>query len=396
MRDMVQSITPLVSVIIPTYNRAHLISQSIESVLNQTFKDYEIIVVNDGSTDNTKELLSTRYGEKILYIGKKKNKGLSAARNTGIEASRGKYIAILDDDDEWLPHKLEMQIDLMHKNQSLGLVYCGYYEVNRYSEVIREIKATRRGYVFSNLLCGNCIVPASAALVKREVFFKTGYFDENLSSCEDWDMWLRVSQSYEVDFVDQPLVKYKIHDYNMHKNLLIMEKSTFSVLNKYLPGISEKKSSEERKNKAYSKNCTNLAWNYYQVGDEDSFKRLLYQALEYYPLNEIFIHGDDLAEKENALFEVFHNFWNKPEHQKDVDVRKKTFTTQFIQLAWEYYHHGDMRSFRRCIRKAFKFSFPRVPLRLSIPFIKSFLGKNLADRVHNARERLVKWNEDDS
>jgi len=131
VKDMSQPISPLVSVIIATYNRAHLIPQSIESVLSQTFKDYEIIVVDDGSSDNTKELLKNRYGESIIYIGKEKNEGLSAARNIGVKAAKGKYLAILDDEDIWLPEKLEMQIRLMQKNPSLGVVYCGCCKVNR-------------------------------------------------------------------------------------------------------------------------------------------------------------------------------------------------------------------------------------------------------------------------
>ena len=327
------------SVIITTYNRAHLVTKSIESVLSQTFKEYEIIVVDDGSTDGTKGLLEERYAGKIIYIGKKKNEGLSAARNTGIEASKGKYIAFLDDDDLWLPEKLELQVNLMQKKPFLGLVYCGYYGVNKTGGVLREVKPTKRGKIFDDILLSNCLGPPSASLVKKEVFAKAGYFDENLSSSEDWDMWLRVSKLYEIDFVNRPLVKYRIHGYSMSKNMLTMEKTTFSVLNKYLPGISERKSSEEKNNKAYSKNCIILAWNYYQAGDKRSFKRLLYRALEYYPLSEISIQGNDLPGKENVLFEVFHDFWNKAESQNYVDSRRTVFAKQYSQLALEYYRN---------------------------------------------------------
>src|SRR4030042_7025637 len=116
---------PLVSVIIPTFNREHIIAQSLESVLWQSFSDYEIIVVDDGSTDNTGEFLRKHYGDKIRYIAKSQNGGLSAARNAGIELSRGTYIAILDDDDLWLPDKLGLQVDLLEKNLGVSLVYCG-------------------------------------------------------------------------------------------------------------------------------------------------------------------------------------------------------------------------------------------------------------------------------
>jgi len=385
---------PITSIIIPTYNRLHVLPRAVESVLNQTLKDYEIIVVDDASTDNTKKMLIEKYGVKIIYIGKRRNEGLSAARNTGIKSSRGKYIAFLDDDDVWLPKKLELQIDLIEKNPSLGLVYCGCYKVDRDDKVMSEIKPTKKGYIFDDMLCANYIVgSASAALVKRELLVNTGYFDENLTSLEDWDLWIRISKFHEIDYVDQPLVKYKMHDYNMSKNILNMEKSTFSVFNKYWPELSKDKKYEEKKNKLYSDHCISFAWRYYHMGERDDFERLLFLALEYYPLNRIYIRGEDLQGKEKAVFSMFDKYWNQCVDHKLIDGRKKAYTSQYIQLAGEYYNHREMHNYRRCLAGAFRCSFPRVPLRLSIPFIKSFLGKTLADRIHNVRKRLMKCRE---
>jgi len=377
---------PLISIIVATYNRAYLVSQSIESVLNQTFKGCEIIVVDDASTDNTRELLNEKYGDQIIYIGKKKNEGLSSARNTGIRASRGEYLAFLDDDDAWLPEKLELQMDLMKEKPLLGLVYCGYYEVNRDGKVISEIKPTKRGYIFDDLLCRNYIAgSASAVLVKREVFAKTGYFDENLSSCEDWDMWIRVSKFYEIDFVSRPLVEYMIHDDNMSRIILNMEKSTFAVLNKYWTEISREKKYEERKNKLYSDHCISFAWRYYLEGDRKSFNRLIYQALEYSPLNTIFVHGEGARGKEEALFEVFHKYWNKPEHQEQRESRKWVFNRQYIQLAWEYYSMGDMKNFRRCLLQSFR-NCPSG--KVLVLLLKSLLGKRAMEEIHRLRIML--------
>jgi hypothetical protein len=126
------------------------------------------------------------------------------------------------------------------------------------------------------------------------------------------------------------------------------------------------------------------------MGERDDFERLLFLALEYYPLNRIYIRGENLQEKEKAVFSMFEKYWNKFIDHKLIDGRKKAYTCQYIQLAWEYYNHSEMHNFRRCIAYAFRCSFPRVPLRLSIPFIKSFLGKNFSNRMHKVRKKIVK------
>jgi glycosyltransferase involved in cell wall biosynthesis len=382
---------PLVSVIVATFNRAHIISPALESALQQTLTNYEIIVVDDGSTDNTREFLTRRYGDKIRYIGKTKNEGLASARNTGIEASRGTYIALLDDDDLWLPEKLALQVHRAQKNPALGLVYCGACKVNEAGEVLELIKPTKRGAIFEDMLYRNYLLgPASVALIARDVLLKTGCFDKNLCPCADWDLWIRIARCAEVDFVEEPLVHYVIHDNNMHKDIHGMEKDTFAILDKYWPALVKEKGCSDRKNKTYSDHCIHFARHYYQGGERESFKRLLYRALEYYPLNQVTIHGNDLTEKENALFEVFHDFWSKRTGPEDSANKKKSYTTHYSTLAWEYYHRDDLKRFRRSVARAFYHSFPRIPVRLAIPFLKSFLGRDIADGIHRVRERFLK------
>ncbi len=378
---------PAVSVIIPTYNRAHIIPQTIDSVLAQTFRDFEIIVIDDGSTDDTSALLQHRYGEKITY-GRIKNSGLPAARNTGIKAARGHYIAFIDDDDVWLPDKLELQTTLMQNNPSLGLVYCGCYTINADGTVISETRPVKRGALFEDLLCSNFIVgSASAVLVTGGVFSKANYFDETLTACEDWDLWIRIAHDYPIDFIDKPLVKVRRHHNNMQQNILNMEHATFSVLNKYWTEYAREQGLRDKKNGVYSAHCVNFAWKYYGAGDMQSFKRLLHQALEYYPLHKIFIQGDDLSEKEKALFEVFNDFWNN--HPQIGNLRGKAFANQYLEIGWAYYDHGDVKKFRRCIGRALRASFADVPVRLFIPFIKSFLGKRVSDKIHTVRKKLT-------
>jgi glycosyltransferase involved in cell wall biosynthesis len=390
-RPMSYYAKPLVSVIIPTYNRAQLVYRAVESVLAQTFKDYEIIVVDDGSTDTTEELLESAYKGKVLYIKKERNEGLAAARNTGIQVSRGACLAFLDDDDTWHPKKLELQIALLRHKPSLGLVYCGYFQVDGTGRVGGEVKPTKRGKIHDELLCRNYIVgSASAALMAKEVVSRIGYFDEMLPSCEDWDMWIRIAKCYEIDFVDEPLVNCTFHSERMSSRLLNMESATFAVLDKHWPENPQREHTGQQRNKLYSDHCISFAWRYYERGERQSFDRLMYKALEYYHLNTVFIQGNDLQGKEEALFEIFRRYWDNPAHREQSKKRRWSLSRHYLQLAWEYYHRGDMKNYRRCVGKVFQFSYPRVPLRLIIPFFKSFLGKPIAEGIHQARERLMK------
>jgi len=192
-----------VSVIIPTYNRAKFLEEAINSVLNQTYKDFEIIVVDDGSTDNTKEIIR-KFGE-IIYIYQK-NKGVSSARNKGIKMSRGEYIAFLDSDDLWLKRKLEKQMKIFEKYPENKICHTNEIWI-RDGKRINQGKRHQKygGYIFDKVL-PLCIISPSSVVIKREVFEKVGLFDERLKVCEDYDMWLRICAHYKVYFLDEPLI----------------------------------------------------------------------------------------------------------------------------------------------------------------------------------------------
>jgi glycosyltransferase involved in cell wall biosynthesis len=382
---MVRPVNPVASVIIPTYNRAHLISRSIDSVFQQTFKDYEIIVIDDGSRDKTKEMLWERYGDQLVYIGKEKNEGLSAARNAGIKAARGKYLALLDDDDEWLPEKLEMQIALMAATSAPGLVYCNGFKVNEKGEVIGEIKGFAKGAALDALLSYNCLGPPSSVLLKKDVLEKIGCFDENLRALEDWDLWIRVAQLYVIDFVDHCLVKYRVHADNMSNNINAMKIATFAVLDKYWPSVCDSKDDKSRRNAVYSNHCVNFAWKEYEAGDIAAFKELMIKALEYDSSRDIFTAGYDVKQKETAIFGVFKIFWGDRCAAMNRHIIKRCYANHYLQFAWEYYHHGDMHNFRRCVMRVFQFTFPKLQLRLTLPYVKSFLGKYVSDAIHDLR-----------
>ena len=199
---------PSVSVILPTYNRAHLVGRAIRSVLDQTWQDFEIIVVDDASIDNTEQVVKSFSDPCICYICHEKNRGAAAARNTGIGAARGKYLAFQDSDDEWSPEKLEKQLAILDASTSrVGVVYSTYCLSERADKknIPDSNMRSKEGNIHGELLKGN-FIGTPTAIAKRVCFEKMGPFDPALPALEDWELWIRFSKSYEFRFIDEPLV----------------------------------------------------------------------------------------------------------------------------------------------------------------------------------------------
>ena len=206
-----------VSVIILTYNRAQLLSRAIQSVLNQTYSNWELIVVDDGSTDNTRKIVEEfqKNDRRIEYIWQENFGGTSKPINTGIKVSQGEYIALLEDDDEWLPEKLEKQLEVFQnsKKENLGFVSCNILIVNEKTKAIKTHNIPKYNDItFSEKPVDNkFFVSFSTPMIKREVINKVGFLDENLKFRGDKDIFLRISKKYNFDFVPTPLVKCHIH-----------------------------------------------------------------------------------------------------------------------------------------------------------------------------------------
>jgi glycosyltransferase involved in cell wall biosynthesis len=207
---------PRVSVIIPTYNRADLIGETVESVLNQTFDDFEIIIVDDGSIDSTKEVVH-RFDGPIKYLYQE-NHGISFTRNRGFEVSSGDYICFLDSDDVLKPRMLERQVSLLESNSDLGFVYSDYQFINRTGEIlprpaIFHAHPLRRGRIFRFLVYFDFIV-MSSILARRGCINEAGLFDSSLEAAEDLDWLLRMASLYETNYVPEQLCLYRRHDGN--------------------------------------------------------------------------------------------------------------------------------------------------------------------------------------
>ena len=237
-----------VSVIIPVYNGGKYISHAIESVLSQTYKEMEIIVVDDGSADRTAEIVKSYQQthdlidrrKNLIYIYQK-NQGTAAARNKGIVNSTGEYIALLDYDDIWEPEKIELQIKYMIEHQEVGMVHSDAGFIDKDGNLIDDMKRpkgfTVYGRCFKELFIQNKI-RASTAVIRSSCLDKIGLFDENIRYCEDLDLWLRLSREFSIGYVNQILCYYRLHDSNMTHNKvehLICRNKMFNKILKIYP-----------------------------------------------------------------------------------------------------------------------------------------------------------------
>jgi len=212
---------PKVSAIIPTYNGARYIAETIQSALHQTYRDCEVLVVDDGSTDDTPKVVGL-FGDKVRYF-RKSNGGPGSARNFGIQQAQGEYIALLDHDDLWLPDRLERQVPILDSRPEVGLVYSDaslyHDDSNQSPNTCFGFYPPYSGKVFKKLFEGN-FVPNLTVLVRRECFEKLGLFDESgrMMMTDDYHMWLRIAAHYEFTYVPRPLGKFRLHRGNLSRD----------------------------------------------------------------------------------------------------------------------------------------------------------------------------------
>ena len=211
---------PAISVIITTYNRSGALHRAIASVLNQTMQDFELIVVDDASVDDTPRVVEHFAAANIKYLRHAENQGATAARNTGISNSQGRYIAFLDDDDEWLPDKLRLQFARLEASpMNVGAVYTGWLIVHGLTgNVLSQQRPSLKGYVFDSMFVRGMIAPTSTFLCRRSCFEKVGLLEESLQYCEDQDILLRIAKEFTFDCIDEPLVRYTDPD-SVHTSL---------------------------------------------------------------------------------------------------------------------------------------------------------------------------------
>lgn len=224
----------LVSVIVPVYNRAHLVQETIQSILDQTYQFFEIILINDGSTDGSLAILNDferKFPEKIRVIDQV-NQGQIVARNNGIKIAKGSYIAFLDSDDLWLREKLERQIPLFEPG--VGLVYSGTEIIDEGGQTTRIEPADENmsGDIYPQLLVKNRMT-GGTVVVTAEVLDRVGVFSTEFKAAENWDLWLRICKISQARVVAEPLVKYRIHSDNMSGDTQLMINAKLKIIEKH-------------------------------------------------------------------------------------------------------------------------------------------------------------------
>lgn len=214
--------TAKVDVIIPAYNALPYLRDAVESVLAQTHRDLTLIVVDDGSTDDTADYVASVDDSRVQYV-RKQNGGQAGARNLGIRRSSSPYIGLLDGDDVWYPHKVAMQLQVIKQNVGVGLVHGYQHTIDERGNIVGSIEKDLRGHVFDQLLCGNVVTGSgSMVLVRREVFEHVGLFREDLRIGEDWDMWLRIARMYAFDYVPEYLAALRVRTQSLQADQLKM------------------------------------------------------------------------------------------------------------------------------------------------------------------------------
>jgi len=255
---------PKVSVIIPAYNAMAFLPSTLKSISEQTFTDYEVIVVNDGSSDGIENWITQNAEPKIKLISQQ-NQGAAGAKNTGLTHAQGEYIAFLDADDLWEKTKLEKQVRILEDNPEVGLVYTWVGSIDEHGRPRPKVRINNvQGDVWEKLLEHNIVECGSVALVRRQCYEHVGWFDQSLPSSygEDWDMWLRISVHYLFKVIQEPLVSYRAHSNNLSKNWTVMEKSHSIIIEKVFQSAPENR--QYLKGRCYGFANLRIAWKILQ------------------------------------------------------------------------------------------------------------------------------------
>lgn len=270
-----------VSVIIPAYNSAAYTVETVESVLAQTYRSFEVIVVDDGSTDHTREALAP-YDGQVHYIYKQ-NGGACSARNEGIRHAKGEYIACLDCDDLWLPEKLEYSLPVLEREPDMGFVFSPCYTIDPAGEIIGEVHYTfdlEQAYL--GLLMHNFVM-APTVVMRRSCLEQVGLFDESIFIPADWDLWLRLSRQFRVGYVDRPLSKYRVASNFTLRHVEQSVREADYVLEKQFRIANELSTSLRARIR--SRLLLTHALLYLKAEECASARRMLQQSISVYPRN---------------------------------------------------------------------------------------------------------------
>lgn len=354
----------LVSVIIPAYNQGHFLAEAVDSVLAQTYTEVEVIVVDDGSTDNTVDVAQAYTDPRVRYVYKE-NGGLSSARNEGLRHAQGAYIAYLDSDDCFLPDKLTILLGAIAREPELGFVAGQTIPVDEHGNHVGKLFDTPLPSNLKELLLGNPLHVGSV-LVRRSWQDQVGFFDETLRSYEDWDMWLRLAQAgCRMLYVPLPVSLYRFHTAQMTRDGRQMTTATFAVLDKLFAQPDLPPDWLALKDLAYSQAYLRKTAQAYRIRDYETGQESLRRAVQ---LNPGLLNGDGeqlagqfsawvelpkVSDKFDFLEDIYNNL--PPDLEVLQRRRRQDLGRAAMQMAFESYEQGDMAQTRTAVRRAVQY-----------------------------------------
>ncbi|MBF0216000.1 MAG: glycosyltransferase [Candidatus Omnitrophica bacterium] len=274
-----------VTIVITTYNRANLVTEAVESVIAQTYGDIEIIVVDDGSTDNTEGALGKYLSQGTIKYVKKKNEGACVARNIGIKMAGGEFVGVLDSDDLYMPEKVARTVKYFGKYPDTGFVYSSAYIVSEDKKIIRKHnkyqsympEKTAHELLFGNFICN------SSVIVRKQCFDDVGYYDENIFLPADWDLWIRLAEKFTAGYVEEPLIMYRKYGGTVLKDLEKARGEDLYVLDKTFKRNPEIR--EPDRKRMISRVFFNNAVNYLFLDQDEAARNNMELSLSGDPLN---------------------------------------------------------------------------------------------------------------
>lgn len=367
-----------VSVIIPAYNQGHFLARAVNSVLEQTHENLEVIVVDDGSTDDTAQVAQSFTDGRVRYVYKE-NGGLSSARNEGIRQARGDTLTYLDSDDCFLPEKLAVLTAVLAEEPALGFVAGQAVPVDENENQVGKLFDTPLPADPKELLLGNPLHVGSM-LLRRHWQEQVGFFDESLRSYEDWDMWLRLALAgCPMKYVPQPVSLYRFHTAQMTRDGRQMTTATFAVLEKLFAREDLPPDWQAMKDEAYSQAFLRAAAQSYRIMDYEEGKKNLAQAVILAPdllaeegdqMALRFVAWTDLPKFPDRLAYLEDIYQNLP---PELDVlarrREQELGQAAMQFAYEAYYRGDMTRTRTAVRSALRYQPDRIMNRGTISIL---------------------------
>jgi glycosyltransferase involved in cell wall biosynthesis/cation transport regulator ChaB len=344
---------PQISIVIPAYNQAHYLGRALHSALAQTHRALEVIVVDDGSTDDTALVAQAFADSRVRYVYQE-NRGLSAARNAGLREASGVFISFLDSDDQFLPHKLELLLAELERHPEAGLAAGQAIPVDQDGQPIGKVFDKGLPAESAQWLLGNPLHVGSV-LARREWQERVGFFDESLRSYEDWDLWLRLARAgCPMRWVAQPVSLYRFHRAQMTRDGRQMTTATFAVLDKVFKDPALPQSWYDLRDQAYSNAYLRAAAQAYQVGDFDAAKTSLTQAVQLNPtlaadggaaLAGHFAAWTDLPKTSEPLAFLQRIYGNLPDSLAELRQRRHQHLGQAaMAMAFALYRRGDRAS----------------------------------------------------